>query len=46
MHWEILMEEHFGTGKPGRSELGLDRVAFADGRLLHFADFDGCDFQF
>lgn len=45
IHWEILMEEHVGNGKPGHSELSVDRVAFSDGRLLHGSDFDGCDFE-
>jgi hypothetical protein len=48
MHWEVLMEEPFGNGhgKPGRSELYVSKVAFADGRVVDILGIDNCDFNF
>jgi hypothetical protein len=48
MHWEVLMEEPTGirNSKPGSSELFVDKVAFADGRVLHVGELEGCDFKF
>jgi len=48
MHWEVLMETRSGIehSKPGSSELFVDKVAFADGRVLHVGEMEGCWFHF
>jgi len=46
MHWEILMEQHVGSGKPGTSEMSVDKVAFSDGRIFHGDEIEGCNFKF
>lgn len=48
MHWEVLMEEPSGIkGKrPGSSELFVEKIAFADGRVLGIQDLERCDFWF
>jgi hypothetical protein len=48
MHWEVLMETRSGIehSKPGSSELFVDKVAFADGRVLRVGEMEGCGFHF
>ncbi len=47
MHWEVLMETPTTFhGKPGTSELYVDKVAFADGRVLTILDIQDCSFLF